>query len=183
MHPRYPGMYIAIDSWLLIFSFELKIFVCRHASIRGIRNRVCLSVPRENSPSFVNISPIVVIDSSMERFTQVLHHGKPKNSIDGTAISCNPQTFMYVPTLNIYLCWLHSHLCSDKFALLNRYSDWHLVWHIDKLCKFDHNRVINTNLNKNLALISFTLYLWLAPLISFSRSYLFFFFGGGGVVP
>ena len=35
---------IAIDSWLLILSFELKFFVCRHVSIWGFRNRVCLSV-------------------------------------------------------------------------------------------------------------------------------------------
>ena len=40
--------------------------VCRHVSIRGfkIKNRVCLSVSKKrNSPSFVNISPALVIDA------------------------------------------------------------------------------------------------------------------------
>ena len=30
------------------------------------------------SPIFVNISPTLVIDTSMERSSQVLHHGIPK---------------------------------------------------------------------------------------------------------
>ena len=47
MHPRPPGMHIAIDSKLIILSFELRVFVCRHVSIWGFQNRVCLSVPRE----------------------------------------------------------------------------------------------------------------------------------------
>ena len=120
-------------------SFELKFFVCRHVSIWGFQNRVCLSVrlsvhlsvPREKKPpylrqyksyignwyingkvftstttwvtkkivfffqksskfefwlltkswnhlSFVNISPTLVIDTSMERSLRVLHHGNPK---------------------------------------------------------------------------------------------------------
>ena len=33
-----------------------------------------------NHLSFVNISPTLVIDISMERFSQVLHHGNPKIS-------------------------------------------------------------------------------------------------------
>ena len=40
---------------------------------------VHLSVPREiNHPSFVNISPTLVIDTSMERPSRVLQHGNPK---------------------------------------------------------------------------------------------------------
>ena len=36
--------------------------------------KLCLSVPRErNHHSFVNISPTLVIDTSMESFSQVLH--------------------------------------------------------------------------------------------------------------
>ena len=39
-----PWVHIAIDSYLLILSFVLKFFVCRHVSIQGFQNRVCLSV-------------------------------------------------------------------------------------------------------------------------------------------
>ena len=79
-------------------SFELKFFVCRHVSIRGFQNRVCLSVrpsvclsvcpsvclsicpypEKRNHPSFVNISPTLVIDTSMERSSRVLQHRNPK---------------------------------------------------------------------------------------------------------
>ena len=73
MHPRPPGRHIGIDSYCQLTTnfefFELKIFVCRHVSIRGFQNRVYLSV--------VNISPTLVIDTSMERFSRVLH-GNPK---------------------------------------------------------------------------------------------------------
>ena len=75
-------------------SFELNFFVCPHVSIRGFQNRVCLSVcpsvcpsvclsicpypEKRNHHSFVNISPTLVIDTSMERSSWVLHHGNPK---------------------------------------------------------------------------------------------------------
>ena len=71
----------------LITNFELwvEIFVCRHVSMWGFQNRVSvcpsvhLSAPREkNHPSFVNISPTLVIDTSMERSSRVLHHGNPQ---------------------------------------------------------------------------------------------------------
>ena len=41
MHPRPPGRHIGRDRQL---SFESKFFVCRHVSIWGFQNRVCLSV-------------------------------------------------------------------------------------------------------------------------------------------
>ena len=75
-------------------SFELKFFVCRHVSMWGFQNRVCLSVrlsvclsaclsvcphpEKRYHHSFVNISPTLVIDTSMERYSRVLHHGNPK---------------------------------------------------------------------------------------------------------
>ena len=71
MHPR-----------PLILSFELKFFVCRHLSIWGFQNRVCLYPDWRNHHSFVNISPALgpalVIDTSMERYSQVLQHGNSK---------------------------------------------------------------------------------------------------------
>ena len=61
-------------------------FVCRHVSIWGFQNPVCLSVclsicpypEKRNHHSFVNISPTIVIDTSMERSSRVLRHGNPK---------------------------------------------------------------------------------------------------------
>ena len=46
MHPHHPGMHIAIDSSLLILSFELKFYVCWYVSIisGGFRIRFCFSV-------------------------------------------------------------------------------------------------------------------------------------------
>ena len=67
--------------------------MCRHVSIWGFQNRVCPSVrlsvclsvcphpEKRYHHSFVNISPTLVIDTSMERFSRVLHHGNPKNLI------------------------------------------------------------------------------------------------------
>ena len=65
-------------------------FVCRHVSIWGFHNRVCLSVrlsvrlsvcphpEKRYHHSFVNISPTIVTDTSMERSSRVLQHGNPK---------------------------------------------------------------------------------------------------------
>ena len=48
----------------------------------SVRPSVCPSVcphPEKRNPlSFVNTSPTLVIDTSMERSSRVLHHGKPK---------------------------------------------------------------------------------------------------------
>ena len=56
--------------------------MCRHVSIWGFQNRVCLSIcpyhEKRNHLSFVNISPTLVIDTSMERSSRVLHHGNQK---------------------------------------------------------------------------------------------------------
>ena len=63
-------------------SFELKFFVCRHVSIWGFQNPVCLSIcpypEKRNYPGFVNISLTLIIDTSMERSSRVLHHGNTK---------------------------------------------------------------------------------------------------------
>ena len=39
---------------------------------------ICCLMKSWNHLSFVNISPTLVIDTSMERFSRVLHHGNPK---------------------------------------------------------------------------------------------------------
>ena len=41
----------------------------------------CLYPKKRNPPSFVNISPTVVINASIEKSSQVLQHGNPKTLI------------------------------------------------------------------------------------------------------
>ena len=78
MHPRHPEMHIAIDSYLLILSLELKFFVCRHVSKIV---SVCPYHEKKNYPSLVNnlnIRPTVENDTSMERSSRVLPHENSK---------------------------------------------------------------------------------------------------------
>ena len=44
----------------------------------SVRPSVCPHPEKRNPLSFVNISPTLVIDTSMERSSRVLHHGIPK---------------------------------------------------------------------------------------------------------
>ena len=44
----------------------------------SVRLSTCPYPEKRNHPSFVNVSPTLVIDTSMERSSQVLHHGNPK---------------------------------------------------------------------------------------------------------
>ena len=66
----------------LTTNFELKFFVCRHVSMWGFQNPVCLSIcpypEKRNHHSFVNISPTLVIDTSIERSSRVPQHGHSK---------------------------------------------------------------------------------------------------------
>ena len=55
-----------------------QFFVCRHVSIWGFQNRVCPYPEKRNHPGIVNISPKLVIDTSMERSSRVLNHDKSK---------------------------------------------------------------------------------------------------------
>ena len=71
------------------FEFWVEIFcvpTCFHMTIPKPCLSVCLSVrlsvcpypEKRNHHSFVNISPTLVIDTSMERSSRVLQHGNPK---------------------------------------------------------------------------------------------------------
>ena len=44
----------------------------------SVRPSVCPHPEKRYHHSFVNISPTLVIDTSMESFSRVLHHGNPK---------------------------------------------------------------------------------------------------------
>ena len=45
----------------------------------SVRLSICPYPEKRNYPGFVNISLTIVIDTSMERSSRVLHHCKPKN--------------------------------------------------------------------------------------------------------
>ena len=71
------------------FEFWVEIFcvpTCFHVMIPKPFLSVCLSVrlsicphpEKRNRHSFFNISPTLIIDTSMERSSRVLHHGNPK---------------------------------------------------------------------------------------------------------
>ena len=66
------------ELWVEIFCVP----TCFHMRIPKPCLSVCLSVcplpEKRNHHSFVNISPTLVIDTSMERSSRVLHHGNPK---------------------------------------------------------------------------------------------------------
>ena len=81
MHPCHQGMHIASD-WQLTPNFELwvDIFCLPTANMFPYENSKTVSVcpypEKRNHPGFVNISPALVIDTSIERSSQVLQHGK-----------------------------------------------------------------------------------------------------------
>ena len=65
------------ELWVEIFCVP----TCFHVRIPKPCLSVCLSVcphPEKRYHTFVNISPTLVIDTSMERSSRVLHHGNPK---------------------------------------------------------------------------------------------------------
>ena len=66
------------ELWVEIFCVP----TCFHVRIQKPCLSVCPSVcphpEKRYHQSFVNISPTFVIDTSMERFSRVLHHGNPK---------------------------------------------------------------------------------------------------------
>ena len=66
------------ELWVEIFCVS----TCFHMRIPkpclSVRPSVCPHPEKGNPLSFVNISPTIVIDASMERFSRVLHNGNPK---------------------------------------------------------------------------------------------------------
>ena len=70
------------ELWVEIFCVPTCFHVTIPKPCLSVRPSVCLSVcphpEKRYHHSFVNISPTLVIDTSMERTSRVLHHGKPK---------------------------------------------------------------------------------------------------------
>ena len=86
MHPRLPRRKSGIGyrDRRLTTNFELWVEIfcvptCFHVRIPKPCLSVCPYPENRNHPVFVNISPTLVIDTSMERSSRVLQHGKPKN--------------------------------------------------------------------------------------------------------
>ena len=61
------------ELWVEIFCVS----TCFHMRIPKPCLSVCPYPEKRNHHSFVNISPTLVIDTSMERSSRVLHHGNP----------------------------------------------------------------------------------------------------------
>ena len=53
-------------------------FPCEDSKTVSVCPSSCQYPEKRNHPSFVDISPTLVIDASMERSSQVLHHGNPE---------------------------------------------------------------------------------------------------------
>ena len=62
------------ELWVEIFCVP----TCFHVRIPKPRLSVCPHPKKRYHHNFVNISPTLVIDTSMERSSRVLHHGNPK---------------------------------------------------------------------------------------------------------
>ena len=62
------------ELWVEIFCVP----TCFHMKIPKPCPSVCSHPEKRSHHSFVNISPTLVIDTSMERYSRVLHHGNPR---------------------------------------------------------------------------------------------------------
>ena len=78
----HPDFYAYRDRWLTTnFELWVKNFcvpTCFHMRIPKPCLSVCPHPEKRNHLNFVNISPTLVIDTSMERSSRVLHHGNIK---------------------------------------------------------------------------------------------------------
>ena len=137
MHPRPPGRHIAIDSLLLILSFEMKFFVCRHVSIWGFKTvSVCLYPEERNHTDFINISLLLVIDTSMERSSRVLHHGNPKIwffiKVWNWILTCSWRAEIIQVGLN-----MHTYMTTSGMHC-HPFEGWHQVWMLSRECCPNH---------------------------------------------
>ena len=102
-------------------SFELKFFVCWHVSI-GYENSKTVSVcpypEKRNHPGFVNISPTLVIDASMERSSRVLLHW-------------NPKSWIFFKIVRNWLNWILSVPREKKLPWIRRYHSYISNWYIN----------------------------------------------------
>ena len=129
----------------------LKFFVCRHVSIWGFRNRVCLSIcqtvhrlsvcpsvcpypEKRNHPSFVNISPTIVIDTSMERSSRVLAY-----SMEPPPLLKKKKIFKMLTLVFLLSCFVNNQCLAYIVHI-----DWcyHAIY--KHSCRFQHISVLTT---------------------------------------
>ena len=88
---------------------------------------VCPYPEKRSHLSFVNISPTLVIDTSMERSSRVLHHGNPKNWFSFVK-KCLPECFCchvlktilvnsIIQFLYVHNCWRNKTRCMNRGSL------------------------------------------------------------------
>ena len=78
-----------LELWVKIF-LCVDMFPYEDSEIVSVRLSVRSYPEKINHPSFVNISPTIVIDTSMERSSQILKHGRQKFEF---LIKCLPECF------------------------------------------------------------------------------------------
>ena len=72
----YNDRQLSNNNWALSWNF--CVLTCFHMRIPKPCLSVCPHPEKRNHPRFVNIITTLVIDTSMERSSWVLHHGNPK---------------------------------------------------------------------------------------------------------
>ena len=132
MHPRHPRMHITIDRYLLILSFELNFFcvpTCFHMMIP----KSCLSVRTRrkeitNHPGFVNISPTLVIDTSMERSSRVQNQWKMTPNEYKIFTSTKPR--------RVWVSTVAKVICTHRLSTSSFYSFYHFKIHLFNNTRF-----------------------------------------------
>ena len=81
----------------------------------GFQNRVCPYPEKRNPLSFVNISPTLVIDTSMKRSSRVLHHG-------------NRKIWFFFQKSSKFEFWFLTELKSPQ---LRQYQSFISIWYIN----------------------------------------------------
>ena len=66
------------ELWVEIFCVPTCFYMRIPKPCLSVRLSICPYPEKRNHPSFVNVSPTLVIDTSMERSSRVLRHGFPK---------------------------------------------------------------------------------------------------------
>ena len=120
--------------------------MCWHVSMWGFQNLVRLSVPREkksvcpypekkNHLSFVNISPTLVIDTSMERSSWFLYHEEPK-----TWFSLKINAYLTYICINYMHIYVFRQVCTIEPSFFETTSGMHRrpfeCRHLVLMCSF-----------------------------------------------
>ena len=109
------------ELWVEIFCADM--FPCEDSKTVSVCLSVHLYPEKRNHPGFVNISPTLVIDTSMERPSRVLHHG-------------NPEMWNFFQKVRNWLNWILSvhrvSVCWEKKSpWLRQYQSYISNWYVN----------------------------------------------------